>query len=119
MTSGRPRCNFAQDFEAMVSESIRLPEEISPEVLARALAHLRRVRDQLQASMSPIHYPSVSGRHYCLKDAYKQAVIRMQNLAAFPLPKPEPPPPAPKPQRRSLADVLKQYEEVRETYYGG
>jgi hypothetical protein len=103
-----PRCPYAQSFHTIIQESIRLPEEICPEVLARALEHLRRVRDQLQASMSPIHYPSISGRHYCLKDAYEEGVLRVQNLAAFPVPKPAP---APKPQRRSLADLLKQFHD--------
>jgi hypothetical protein len=108
-----PRCPFAQSFQAIVQESIRLPEEISPELLARVLQRLTTLYNQLQASMSPTHYPSVSGRHYCLKDAFKEGVLRVQNLAAFPLPKPEPPPaPAvPPPKPRSLADVVRDFRD--------
>jgi hypothetical protein len=113
-----PRCPFAQSFHSIVSEGIKLPEEISPELLARVLQSLTTLYHQLQASMSPTHYPSVSGRHYCLKHAYEEAVIRMQNLAAFPLPVPKPEPPAQRPQPPSLETIVKHFETLSETDFG-
>jgi hypothetical protein len=108
-----PRCAFAQSFHSITQETIRLPEEISPAVLQAALTRLRLLYNQLASRMDWRHYPNPSGSHYCLKDAYEEAVHRVENLAAFPLPKPAPPAPAPPapPQRRSLADVLYPFTE--------
>jgi hypothetical protein len=63
-----------------------------------------------------MHFGLSVGRHRCVSQLHQEALARFRCLAAVAKPEQPPPtPPAPRPPR-SLADVVKHFEQ--ETYLG-
>jgi hypothetical protein len=114
------RCTYAEQYQQIIHETIQITDQLTVSQYKAAQQCLDLLYQQLAAKMSPFHYGAIgtAAPHYCLKDAWEESHIRLRLLAMLsPAPPPEPPP-APRPKRRSLADVLKGYEAVKETYYG-
>jgi len=121
--TNQSRCSYALDFERIVEEGVfkRLNADTTPEQYQQAIESLIPLLERLEAeaNKNPFHHPAIAtaSRHRCVRDSYEAAVYYLKaSLLLMPVPKP--PPPAPKPKDHSLADVLRQFEQMTETYLG-
>jgi hypothetical protein len=113
----RPSCSFAKEFEGIASESVlkHITDQTTPHQYQQAIASLTTLKETMEKRMDWRHYGAASGgMHRCLPETCEAVVFYLQSRMLLVVPKPEPPPPAPRPQRRSLADVLKQFAEEGE-----
>jgi hypothetical protein len=109
MDPSRPPCQLARTFMSIADQSVfaRISEQTAPETFAAVQASLRQLCAQLEQQADWLHYSSpASLSHYCVRDAYTQAVFYLRHLS---LTKPAPPPPAgPDKPAETLADVVRE-----------
>jgi hypothetical protein len=111
----RPLCPFAQAYQSIVQETIKLTDQTTVSQYKAAQESLDLLYRQLAARMTPFHFPAIAtaSPHYCLKDAWEEARIRLRNLAML-SPKPAPAPPAPRDQRIQALDVVSNLDTLAE-----
>jgi hypothetical protein len=114
--SSHPQCNFADRLERAANVLIsRISERMTPGQWEACQITLWSFYQKLAAELKErgrFHYSSPAGAlHRCLAQAYEDAKATLQLLEQTPS---APAAPPPRPQRRSLADVLKQFAEERE-----
>lgn len=104
-------CTEYAKFQRSAEELVaNIGESASPEQCEQVQKSLLFLFQELKQGVDPLH-PRFPGGHRCLEHAYLEYTMRMTNRAVFYNPlAPQAQPPA-RPQRRSLADMLKQFAE--------
>jgi hypothetical protein len=115
-------CNYLRQFRHMATEDIlaHLTDTTTPEQYQVALDALLVLKDELTGQIDAFHRSPLYGRHRCLENEYFSLRLQIQNAMVLkPVPQPEPAPdPTPEPPRKSLQDVLEDFENEEETYLG-
>jgi hypothetical protein len=114
--SSQPQCEYADRLERVANVLIsRFSERMTPSQWEACHIALWSFYQELAVDLKErgrFHYSSPAGSlHCCLRQAYETAKATLDILQQTPA---APPPAPPRPQRRSLADVLKQFAEERE-----
>jgi hypothetical protein len=117
-----PLCLFANVFHRTAQDSIfsQLTDETTPGQYEQAQANLLLMKQELEKDMPPLHYVSHIGTHVCVGVLYKEASLRLRNLAVL---RPEPLSPVLSPQPLSPEDIVNNLEndlpvDPEETYLG-
>jgi hypothetical protein len=117
-----PLCVFSDVFYRTAQDSIfsQLTDDTTPAQFEQALANLHLMKEELAKDMPPMHYASHIGTHVCLEVLYKEAILRLKNLAVL---QPEPLPPVIGPQPLTPEDIVNNLEndlppDPDETYLG-
>jgi hypothetical protein len=122
-SSSRNReCPEAGHFRRLATESILafLTESTTPAQYQQALDSLSALKDEHVNRLDAFHRSPFYGRHRCIEDPFAALRLHILNAAALKsVPQPEPAPePPPAPRRRSLREVLEQFENEEETFLG-
>jgi hypothetical protein len=104
-----PRCVYSDVFYRSAQDSIfsQLTDETIPAQFERAQANLLQMKEELEKDMPRMHYASHLGTHVCVGVLYKEASLRLKNLAVL---QPEPLPPETGPQPLSPEDIVNNLE---------
>jgi hypothetical protein len=113
--SAQPPCDFADRLDRVANVLFsRLSERMTPSQWEACQMTLWSFYQELAGELKErgrFHFASASGSpHRCAAQAYEDAKSKLHILEQTTLPPAVPP----RPQRRSLADVLKQFAEERE-----
>jgi hypothetical protein len=117
-----PLCVYSDVFHRTAQDSIfsQLTDETTPAQFEAAQAYLLLMKEELEKDMPPMHYASQLGTHLCVGVLYKEASLRLRNLAIL---QPEPLPPVTGPQPLSPEDIVNNLEndlppDPEETFLG-
>jgi hypothetical protein len=104
-----PRCLFSDVFHRTSEDTIfaQLTDDTSPQQFEAAQANLLLMKEELEKDMPPMHYATHIGTHVCVEMLYKEASLRLKNLAAL---QPEPLPPEIGPNPLSPEDIVNNLE---------
>jgi hypothetical protein len=111
-------CKYAQEFQTIALETVfaHVSASTSQEQFASAQQSLGSLYLELTERMETLetlHFPAaISGRHRCLKAVYREALLRLQNLALLSAePAAEPSPPEPRQPPHSMEELLADLDE--------
>ena len=117
-----PRCLYSDVFYRSAQATIfsQLTDDTTPQQFEAAQANLLLMKEELEKDMPAMHYASQLGTHLCVGVLYKEAALRLKNLALL---HPEPPAPVTGPQPLSPEDIVNNLEnelppEPDETFLG-
>jgi hypothetical protein len=117
-----PLCVFSDVFHRTAQDTIfsQLTDDTTPEQFEAAQANLLQMKQELEQDMPPMHYAAQFGSHLCVAVLYKEAALRLRNLALL---HPEPLPPVTSPQPLTPEDIVNNLEndlppDPDETYLG-
>ena len=104
-----PLCLFAHVFHRTAQDSIfsQLTDDTMQQQYEAAQANLLLIKQELEKDMPPLHYASHIGTHVCVGVLYKEASLRLRNLAVL---RPEPQSPVLGPQPLSPEDIVNNLE---------
>jgi hypothetical protein len=104
-----PLCVFSNLFYRTAQDSIfsQLTDDTTPAQFEQAQTFLLLMKEELEMDMPRMHYVSHIGTHLCVEVLYKEAVLRLKNLALL---KPEPLPPETGQQPLSPEDIVNNLE---------
>jgi hypothetical protein len=121
-SSRNRECPEAGHFRRLAHDSILafLTESTTPHQYQQALDSLAALKDDHIRRLDAFHTSAFYGRHRCISDAFAALRLHILNTAALkPVPQPDPAPaPPPDPPRKSLKQVLEQFERQGELYLG-
>jgi hypothetical protein len=122
LATNLPLCVFSDLFHRTAQDTIfsQLTDETTPGQYEQAQTFLLLMKQELELDMPPIHYASQFGSHLCVEVLYKEASLRLKNLALL---KPEPLPPETGPKPLTPEDIVNNLEndlpiDPDETYLG-
>jgi hypothetical protein len=117
-----PLCLFSSAYYRIAQDSVfsQLTDDTTPEQFEQAQANLLQMKEELEKDMPRIHYASHIGTHGCVGVLYKEASLRLLNLAVL---QAELLPPETGPQPLSPEDIVNNLEndlppDPKETYLG-
>jgi hypothetical protein len=117
-----PLCVFSDVFHRTAQDTIfsQLSDDITPEQFEAAQANLLLMKQELEQDMPPLHYATQFGSHICVAVLYKEATLRLRNLALL---QPVPPPETGQQQPLSPEDIVNNLEndlptDPEETFLG-
>jgi hypothetical protein len=117
-----PLCVFSNVFYRSAQDTIfsQLTDDTTVQQYEQALANLLLMKEELEKDMPVMHYASHIGTHLCVGVLYKEAVLRLKNLAIL---RPEPLPLETGPKPLSPEDIVNNLEnelpvDPDETYLG-
>jgi hypothetical protein len=117
-----PLCLYSNMFYRTAQDSIfgQLTDDTTPAQFEQAQAYLLLMKEELEKDMPRVHYAAHVGTHVCVGMLYKEASLRLKNLAAL---QPEPLPLETGPQPLSPEDIVNNLEndlpvDPDETYLG-
>ena len=117
-----PLCVFSNMFYRTAQDSIfsQLTDDTTPAQFEQAQANLLLMKEELEKDMPRMHYAAQTGTHVCVGMLYKEASLRLKNLALL---QTEPLPPATGPQPLTPEDIVNNLEndlpvDPDETYLG-
>jgi hypothetical protein len=117
-----PRCVFSDVFHRTAEDTVfsQLTDDTTSQQYEQALANLLLLKEELEKDMPVMHYASHLGTHLCVGVLYKEAVLRLKNLALL---RPEPLPLETGPEPLSPEDIVNNLEndlpiDPDETYLG-
>jgi hypothetical protein len=117
-----PLCVYSDVFYRSAQDSIfsQLTDETTPGQYEQAQANLLLMKQELEKDMPRMHYAAHIGTHICVGVLYKEASLRLKNLALL---QPEPLPPETGPKPLSPKDIVNNLEndlpvDPDETYLG-
>jgi hypothetical protein len=104
-----PLCLYSNMFYRTAQDSIfsQLTDDTTPAQFEQAQAYLLQMKEELEKDMPHMHYASHLGTHVCVGMLYKEAVLRLKNLAVL---HPEPLPLEAGPQPLSPEDIVNNLE---------
>jgi hypothetical protein len=104
-----PLCVFSDVFHRTAQDTIfsQLTDDTTPEQFEKAQANLLQMKQDLEQGMLPMHYAAQFGSHLCVAVLYKEASLRLRNLALL---QPEPLPPVIGPQPLTPEDIVNNLE---------
>jgi hypothetical protein len=104
-----PLCIFSDVFYRSAQDSIfsQLTDETTPAQFEAAQANLLLMKEELEKDMPAMHYASQFGTHLCVGVLFKEASLRLKNLALL---QPEPLPPEIGPKPLSPEDIVNNLE---------
>jgi hypothetical protein len=117
-----PLCVYSDVFYRSAQDSIfsQLTDDTTPAQYEQAQANLLLMKEELEKDMPVMHYASQIGTHLCVGVLYKEAALRLRNLALL---QPEPLAPVIGPLPLSPEDIVNNLEndlppDPDETYLG-
>jgi hypothetical protein len=117
-----PLCLYANLFYRTAEDSIfsQLTDDTTPAQFEQAQTFLLLMKEEFEIDMPRMHYATHIGTHVCVEMLYKEASLRLKNLAAL---QPEPLPLETGPQPLSPEDIVNNLEndlpvDPEETYLG-
>jgi hypothetical protein len=104
-----PLCLYSNMFYRTAQDSIfsQLTEDTTPAQFEQAQTFLLLMKEELEMDMPRMHYASHIGTHVCVGMLYKEASLRLKNLAVL---QPEPLPLETGPQPLSPEDIVNNLE---------
>jgi hypothetical protein len=104
-----PLCLYANVFYRTAQDSIfaQLTDDTTPAQFAQAQTFLLLMKEELEKDMPRLHYASHLDTHGCVGVLYKEASLRLRNLAAL---QPEPLPLETGPQPLTPEDIVNNLE---------
>jgi hypothetical protein len=104
-----PLCLYSNMFYWSAQDSIfsQLTDDTTPAQFEQAQTFLLLMKEELEMDMPRMHYASHIGTHVCVGMLYKEASLRLKNLAVL---QPEPPPLETGPQPLSPEDIVNNLE---------
>jgi hypothetical protein len=104
-----PLCLYSNVFYRTAQDSIfsQLTDDTTPAQFEQAQAYLLQMKEELEMDMPRMHYAAHIGTHVCVGVLYKEASLRLKNLAVL---QPEPLPPEIGPQPLSPEDIVNNLE---------
>jgi hypothetical protein len=116
-----PLCVYSDVFYRTAQDTIfnHLTDDTTEQQFEAAHANLLLMKEELEKDMPPLHYASQFGTHLCVEVLFKEAILRLKNLAVL-----QPIPPiASEIQPLSPEDIVNNFEndllvDPEETYLG-
>jgi hypothetical protein len=104
-----PLCLYSNMFYRTAQDSIfsQLTDDTTPAQFEQAQTFLLLMKEELEMDMPRLHYAAQTGTHVCVGMLYKEAVLRLKNLAVL---QPEPIPLETGPQPLSPEDIVNNLE---------
>src|ERR671914_836857 len=104
-----PRCLFSDVFHRTSEDTIfsQITDDTTPAQFEQAQAYLLQMKEELEKDMPRMHYAAHIGTHICVGVLYKEALLRLKNLAVL---QPEPLPLETGPQPLSPEDIVNNLE---------
>jgi hypothetical protein len=80
-----PLCVYSDLFYRTAQDSIfsQLTDDTTSAQFEQAQVNLLLMKQELEKDMPPMHYASQIGTHLCLEVLYKEAILRLKNLAVL------------------------------------
>ena len=104
-----PLCLYSNMFYRTAQDSIfsQLTDDTTPAQFEQAQTFLLLMKEELEMDMPRMHYAAHICTHVCVGVLYKEASLRLKNLAAL---QPEPLPPETGPQPLTPEDIVNNLE---------
>jgi hypothetical protein len=83
LPSSLPLCVYSDVFHRTAQDTIfsQLSDDTTPEQFEKAQANLLLMKQELEKDMPLMHYAAQFGSHLCVAVLYKEAALRLRNLA--------------------------------------